>query len=356
MAILSLLRKSFGPCVRMDLSFPAHGRIPAPVGRLRVPETVQATLAERIDRLPAEQKELLQTLAVIGSRLPRDLIVAVSGADGARLDGMLVELQHSDFIYAQTAQDQTIYAFKHILTLEVTYQSLLSNRRKRLHETVGRAIELLYAGSLGDHIGELAHHYSRSNDTPKAVEYLGRLGEVAIQRSAHAEAADSLRAAMRLVEMLPDNADRWAQESRLWLALGLSLQTSMGYAAPEVAKAFEKATALSERTGDISLLASAITGQSIFSLVRADYETAFRLAKRLSTLNDPVEQYSLEWLLVLGLASAYTGQQKAAEEYFLKALAVGRKAEVFETIQLHGAFASRLHVLSRHDEVVPGLP
>ena len=312
------------------------GRLPMPVGQLRVPQTVQATLAERIDRLPAEQKELLQTLAVIGSRLPLDLIAAVSGADSARLDGMLAELQHSEFIYAQAAQDQTIYAFKHVLTEDVTYQSLLSNRRKRLHETVGRAIESIYAGSLGDHIGELAHHYSRSNDTPKAIEYLGRLGEVAIQRSAHAEAADSVRAAMRLVETLPDNPDRWAQESRLWLALGVSLQTSMGYAAPEVAAAFEKATALSERTSDISLLVSAITGHFTFSIVRADYETAFRLAKRLSTLDDPTEQYSLEWLLLLGLASAYTGQQKAAEEYFLRALSVGRKPEVHETLQLHG--------------------
>ena len=149
---------------------------------------------------------------------------------------------------------------------------------------------------------------------------------------------------MRLVETLPDNADRWAQESRLWLALGVSLQTSMGYAAPEVAEAFEKATALSERTGDISLLVSAITGHSIFSIVRADYETAFRLAKRLSTLDDPTEQYSLEWRLLLGLASAYTGQQKAAEEYFLKALTVERKSEVVETIQLYGP--SRVSCLS----------
>jgi class 3 adenylate cyclase/tetratricopeptide (TPR) repeat protein len=312
------------------------GRLQMPVGQLRVPQTVQATIAERIDRLPAEQKELLQTLAVIGSRLPLDLVAEVSSADGARLEGMLVELQHSDFIYAQTAQDQTIYAFKHVLTQEVTYQSLLSNRRKRLHETVGRAIETIYASSMGDHIGELAHRYGRSNDTSKAIEYLGRLGEVAIQRSAHAEAADSLRAAMRLVETLPDNADRWALESRLWMAFGVSLQTSLGYAAPEVAEAFEKATALSERTGDISLLVSAITGHSTFSIVRADYKTAFRLAKRLSILSDPAEEYSLEWLLLLGLVSAYTGQQKAAEEHFLKALAVGRKSEVDETMQLHG--------------------
>ncbi len=312
------------------------GRLPTPVGELRIPETVQATLAERIDRLPAEQKDLLQILAVIGSRLPLDLIVAVSGANGARLDGMLADLQQSAFIYAQTGQDQLIYAFKHVLIQEVTYRSLLSNRRKRLHETIGRAIEAIYAGSLVDHIGELAHHYSHSNNTLKAIEYLGRLGEVAIQRSAHKEAADSVRAAMRLVETLPDNPDRWAQESRLWLTLGVSLQTSLGYAAPEVAAAFEKATTLSERTGDISLLVSAITGQSTFSIVRADYETAFRLAKRLSTLDDPTEQYSLEWLLLSGLASAYTGQQKAADQYFLKALKVGRNSEVVETIQLYG--------------------
>ncbi len=312
------------------------GRFPTPADQVRVPETVQATLAERIDRLPAEQKELLQTLAVIGTRLPLDLVVAVTGADRARLDRMLVELQHSDFIYPQTAQDQTNYAFKHVLTQEVTYQSLLSNRRKRLHETVGRAIETVYAVSLGDHIGELAHHYSRSNATSKAVEYLGRLAEVAIQRSAHAEAADSVRAAMRLVETLPDNSARWTQESRLWLALGVSLQASLGYAVPEVAEAFEKATALGERTGDVSLLVSAITGHSTFSIVRADYVTAVRLAKRMSTLDDPTGQYSLEWLLLLGLASAYTGNHKAADEYFHKALTVGRNSDIVETIQLYG--------------------
>jgi len=257
---------------------------------------------------------------------------------------MLAELQYSDFIHAQTGQDQPIFAFKHILTQEVTYQSLLSNRRKRLHDTVGRAIESIYAGSLVDHIGELAHHYSCSNNTPKAIEYLGRLGELAIQRSAHKEAADSVRAAMRLVETLPDNPDRWAQESRLWLTLGVSLQTNLGYAAPEVAAAFEKSTTLSERTGDISLLVSAITGQSTFSIVRADYETALRLAKRLSTLDDPTEQYSLQRLLLLGLASAYTGHQKAAEEHFLKALTVGQNSEVVETIQLYGP--SRVSCLS----------
>jgi predicted ATPase len=315
---------------------PYGNRLPKPVSQFRVPQTVQATLAERIDRLPTKLKELLQTLAVIGSPLPLGLVAAVSGVDAARVDGMLVELQHSDFIHPRTAEDPTTYAFKHILTQEVAYQSLLASRRMRLHEAAGRAIETIYGNSLGDHIGELAHHYSRSNNVSKAVEYLGRLGELALMRSAHAEAADSFRAALRSAETLPDNADRWAQEARLWLGLGVALQTGLGYAAPEVAESYEKATALSERTGDVSLLVSAIAGHSVFSLVRADYQTAFRLAERLSALDDPAEHYSLERLMLFGMASAYMGQQKAAEEYFLRVLALGRKKEGADPIQLIG--------------------
>ena len=200
--------------------------VPSAGVQLRVPQTVQATLAERVDRLPAQQKELLQTLAVIGVRLPLGLVAAVTGLDAQRVLNFMVELEHADFIYPQTGAGPTQYAFKHVLTQEVTYQSLVGARRKRLHEAVGRAIETLYANSLSDHIGELALHYSRSNNAAKAVEYLGRLGELAIQRSAHTEAVDNLRFALGLVDTLPDRPERWAQESRLWLGLGVALQTS----------------------------------------------------------------------------------------------------------------------------------
>lgn len=313
-----------------------RGRLPMPVVDLKVPRTVQGTLAERIDRAPADQKTLLQTLAVIGTRAPLDLVVAVSGTDETTLEKTMVELQRSDFIYAQSAKDRTIYVFKHVLTQEVTYQSLLSDRRKRLHERVGRAIEAIYPEHLSDHVGELAHHYSRSNNVAKAVEYLGRLGEVEIRRSAHAEAAESLRAAIGLVETLPDEPGRRAHEARLRLALGVALQASAGYAAPETAEAFEKATALSEGTGDDALFASALAGYATFSIVRADYATTFRLAERLSMVQDPIGQYSLEWLLFFALAAAYTGKQTSAEDYFLKALAVAPSSEIDETLRLHG--------------------
>jgi predicted ATPase len=90
------------------------------------------------------------------------------------LNRMLNELQLAEFIYEQPAVGDTEYIFKHALTQEVAYNSLLIERRKLLHERAGEVLEALFAGQLDDHLDELAHHYSRSDNIENAVEYLGR--------------------------------------------------------------------------------------------------------------------------------------------------------------------------------------
>jgi predicted ATPase/class 3 adenylate cyclase len=307
-----------------------------PVVQLRIPQTVQGTLSERIDKLRPPHKELLQTLAVMGPRLPRDLINFTCGGVGIDLDALLGDLEDGDFIYSQPSQSQHIYLFKHVLTLEVAYNSLLSGRRRQLHERVGSSIETIYSQKLGDHVSQLAHHFSRSDNSTKAIHYLGQLGEVAIQRSAHAEAATSLRAAIRLAENQPDNTERAVKESRLWLALGVSLQTSLGYAAEEVRDAYQKATDLSERAGDRFQLVSAIRGHSIFSIVKADYASAFRLGHSLSPIVAQNDEYSAERLLILGLASAYTGKQRDAEKYFKEALQPRQQEHTLDATHYNG--------------------
>ena len=104
---------------------------------------------------------------------------------------MLGDLQAGEFIYEQPAVGDIEYIFKHALTQEVAYNSLLIERRKLLHERAGQALESLFAGQLDDHLDELAHHYSRSDNIEKAVEYLGRAGQQAAQRSAYADANQS---------------------------------------------------------------------------------------------------------------------------------------------------------------------
>ena len=220
------------------------------VSQLRLPPTVQGILAARIDRQPSEQKQLLQTLAVIGRESALGLIRQTVSADVARLERMLAELQAGEFIYEQPAATDVEYVFKHALTQEVAYNSLLIERRKQIHERAGQALESIFTGQLDDHLSQLAHHYGHSDNVSKAVEYLGRAGRQALQRSAHAEAIRSLSAAIDLLQKLPDSPERTQRELLLQLALGSASIPVTGWAALEVERAFTRARELCERLGD----------------------------------------------------------------------------------------------------------
>jgi predicted ATPase len=110
---------------------------------------------------------------------------------------------------------------KHALTQEVAYNSLLIERRKQLHERAGHALESMFAEQFDDHLGELAHHYSHSDNLYKAVQYLGRAGQHAMQRSANADAVASLTTAVNLLQKLTNNSERIERELSLQLILGL---------------------------------------------------------------------------------------------------------------------------------------
>jgi predicted ATPase len=130
-------------------------RLTQPLNTLKIPPTVQGILAARIDRLPTNPKDLLQALAVIGREFPLSLIRAVSTKTDDELSPLLNDLQLREFIYEQPAVGDTEYIFKHALTQEVAYNSVLIERRKQLHERIGAALETLYASSLDDHLAEL---------------------------------------------------------------------------------------------------------------------------------------------------------------------------------------------------------
>ena len=132
---------------------------------------------------------------------------------------MLNDLQLGEFIYEQPAVGDIEYIFKHALTQEVAYNSVLIERRKQLHERIGAALETLYASSLEDHLAELAHHYGRSANSGKAVQYLTRAGQQALERSAFAEAQAQLRQGLEWIKALPESPERDARELELASAL-----------------------------------------------------------------------------------------------------------------------------------------
>ena len=130
------------------------------LSQIRLPPTVQGILAARIDRLSSQQKELLQTMAVIGRESPLGLILKMTAAPENDLRQTMAELRAAEFIYEYPAPADTEYIFKHALTQEVAYNSLLIERRKLLHERAGQALESMFSAQLDDHLNELARHYS----------------------------------------------------------------------------------------------------------------------------------------------------------------------------------------------------
>ncbi|HEY9421031.1 MAG TPA: adenylate/guanylate cyclase domain-containing protein, partial [Thermoanaerobaculia bacterium] len=168
-----------------------------------VPDTIQGVLMARIDRLPEDHKRLLQTASVLGRELPHNLLGAVWERPEI-LGPMLSDLKRWEFLYEEPTAEEPRYLFKHGLTQEAVYQTLLTGRRQSLHAAAGRAFESLYEDRLEDVYDNLAYHYSEAGVPEKAVHYLTLFAGKAARGYAHAEAVEALRRALSHAERLPD--------------------------------------------------------------------------------------------------------------------------------------------------------
>jgi class 3 adenylate cyclase/DNA-binding CsgD family transcriptional regulator len=176
-----------------------HGELQA--GSI-VPDTVQGVLMARIDRLPELPRRVLQTASVLGREFSLRLLNAVWDGPGL-LAPHLEELKRLEFVFAQTSADEPVYVFKHALTQDVAYESLLHSRRQALHAAAGRALESQFADRLDEVVDRLAYHYAKTDDAVKAVEYQIRFAEKAAKLYANVEASRALEQALPFVERLP---------------------------------------------------------------------------------------------------------------------------------------------------------
>jgi class 3 adenylate cyclase/tetratricopeptide (TPR) repeat protein len=270
-------------------------RLAQPTQSLQVPATVQAVLAARIDRLPPEGKRLLQTAAVIGTEVPLPLLEAIAELPREELHRHLAQLQTAEFLYELRLFPDLEYTFKHALTHEVAYGSLLQERRRALHARLVAAIETRDPERLHEHVERLAHHALRGEVWEKAVTYCRGAGAKALERSAYHEAVAGFEQALEGLTHLPECVDTLAQAIDLRLDLYMTLlplgdlrrmgslmhkagtlaatlqdqqrlaiicirQVQNAWAMGDAAAALpmaEQATALAEGLGEVALLAAA---------------------------------------------------------------------------------------------------
>ena len=258
-------------------------RLTKPIAELKIPPTVQGILAARIDRLPADAKDLLQTLSVIGRQFPLSLIRAVLSKPEDDLDRMLNDLQLGEFIYEQPAVGDTEYVFKHALTQEVAYTSVLLERRRQMHQSIGAAIESVYSDSIDDHVSELAHHFSRGAHADKAVTYLTLAGKQVLARYAYAEAKAHLQEGLRLIEKLPQSPERDLRELALATAL-VSALWRVAEGAPATREAVLHAISLAEKTDNLVELIKHLNLLRVTDLGSGDFPGGTALAERMLEL------------------------------------------------------------------------
>jgi len=285
------------------------------LSQLRLPPTVQGILASRIDRLPREHKELIQTLAVMGRESPLALISQVTLQSDAELEPRLSALQAGEFIYEQPAAAGVEYTFKHALTQEVAYNSLLIERRRLLHERAAITIQSLHADRLDDHLGELAHHYSCSANSRKAVHFLGRAGRQAAARSAYAEALAFLTKGLGLLKELPDDAAHALEEFDLQMALSWLSFVMMALA--ERQTAVLRARELAERLGDKARLTDALVALSNVMLNFAPAAAVREVAEQALDLAEHGDDAGLLAAahMQLGAVLFYSGEFAASREH-----------------------------------------
>ena len=258
-------------------------------GALTIPDTIQAVLGARIDRLPPAEKRLLQTMAVIGKDVPFPFLLAGAEAPEEALHRSLSQLQTAEFLNESQLLPTRIYTFKHALIQEVAYQSLLQSTRRDIHRRIARALAEGFPDVAATQPELLAHHYTEAGLSARAVVYWQRAGDRAIQRSANVEAIAHLTRGLDLLKTLPDTPERRRQELHLQVALGAPLTATKGRGAPETRHVYTRARELCRQVGETPELARVLYGLWDFYNYSGELQTALEVGEELLRLAQSVQ-------------------------------------------------------------------
>jgi tetratricopeptide (TPR) repeat protein len=279
-------------------------RLAHPLDTLQVPATVQALLAARIDRLPAEDKRLLQTAAIIGTEVPWPLLQAIVDTADEALYRSLAQLQAAEFLYETSLFPERAYTFKHALTHEVAYGSLLHERRRVLHARIVEALETLAGDRRDDQVERLAHHALRGEVWDKALAYGRQAGDKARTRSAYREAMVCYEQALAALEHLPDS--RAATEQAIDLRLGLrAALTALGEAPGRMLDHVHRAETLAQTLGDHLRLGRVYAEMSTTCWVAGDFDRAIDYGQRALALAATLGHVGLQARVHLILGRTY---------------------------------------------------
>jgi class 3 adenylate cyclase/tetratricopeptide (TPR) repeat protein len=300
---------------------PGGRRLVQPLEAIQMPGSVQAVLAARIDRLSPEAKHVLQSASVVGKDVALPVLEAIADLPEETLRAGLTQLQAGELLYEASFFPEAEYTFKHALTHEVAYGSLLHETRRTLHARIVEVIETLYRGRLGEQVERLAFHALRGGLRDRAVEFLRQAGLRAADRSAHREAVSFFEQALEILEGEGPGDDGRRAAIDLVFDLRASL-APLGEFARTLAY-LRRAAESAEALGDRRRLGwvSAYLTQSYYTL--GDPAAAIQVAERALELGQTLGDRPLQIAASFGLGQAHhvLADHAAAERHLRSAVA-----------------------------------
>jgi tetratricopeptide (TPR) repeat protein len=267
---------------------------------------VQAVLAARIDRLPSEEKRLLQTAAVIGTEVALPLLQAIAELPEDALYRGLTHLQAAEFLYETRLFPEREYTFKHALTHEVAYSGLLHERRRALHARIVESLEALAGDRVTEQVERLAQHALRGEVWDKALAYCRQAGEKALARSVYREAVGYFEQALGVLPHLPETRDMREQAIDLRLALYLALRPLGDWG--RILASLREAEALAVALDDPRRLAQVSVSLANYCFNRGAYDQTIVSAQSALVLTAASGDSLVQALAHFYLGTAYWGQ------------------------------------------------
>ena len=269
---------------------------------IQVPDTIQGIIAARMDRLEENMKRTMQVASVIGRDFAFRILQTITGMR-EELKSYLINLQGLEFIYEKSLFPELEYIFKHALTQEVAYNSLLLKRRKEIHEKIGKAIEELYPDRLEEFYEMLAYHYYRSENLEKAYQYLKLSGDKAVLSNSNWEAFRFGKEAINVLNKLPDTEEnkRRGIEIRLLMVYPMMV---IGWPEDSL-QILEEGERLSSEMGDEKSLAKFYSIIGLYYSMRGDALQGMKYAESCFEQAEKIQDIELMAPTGFDLCSSY---------------------------------------------------
>ena len=289
---------------------------------LDIPLTLQESLVARLDRLNVDARTVVRLAATIGREFDYDLSQAFAEVlEVNDFDEILEQLVAADIIYQRGLPPNASYAFRHVLIQEAAYQSILKSERALYHQRIADLLREHFNSLCEKRPELLARHLTRAGLIEEAIpQWLGA-GRLAARKAAHVEACSLLQHALKLLEKLPESAERDAIELEIQISLGPALMAMHGYSAQQVRDAYSRAEQLSNKAVSTLAIAPVLFGLWTHHVVAGNLTRAMSLGQRLYSIAESSDNEDLviESQVLLGVTQSYIGPMAESLEHLSRA-------------------------------------